>query len=68
MKSLNTKLVLSAIGIALLATPAFAQRPDRQASHAVQAEQQYASGSQVTGSEANQVERNTGAYANGSDQ
>jgi len=32
MKSLNTKLVLSAIGIALLATPAFAQRPQRQPS------------------------------------
>jgi hypothetical protein len=27
MKSLNTKLLLSALGIALLATPAFAQRP-----------------------------------------
>ena len=27
MKSLHTKLVLSALGIALLATPAFAQRP-----------------------------------------
>jgi hypothetical protein len=31
MKSLNTKLLLSAIGIALLATPAFAQRPYRHA-------------------------------------
>ena len=31
MKSLNTKLVLSALGIALLATPAFAQRTHRQA-------------------------------------
>jgi len=27
MKTLSTKLVLSAIGFALLATPAFAQRP-----------------------------------------
>ena len=27
MKSLNTKLVLSAFGLALLATPAFAQTP-----------------------------------------
>ena len=27
MKSLHTKLLLSALGIALLATPAFAQRP-----------------------------------------
>jgi hypothetical protein len=29
MKSLSTKLVLSAVGFALLATPAFAQRPQR---------------------------------------
>lgn len=65
MKALNTKLVLSALGVALLATPAFAQRPDRQDS---QATQQYASGSQVTGSAANHVELNTGAYATGSDQ
>jgi hypothetical protein len=27
MKSLSTKLILSAVGIALLASPAFAQRP-----------------------------------------
>jgi hypothetical protein len=27
MKSLNTKLALSALGVALLATPAFAQKP-----------------------------------------
>lgn len=32
MKSLNTKLLLSALGIALLATPAFAQRPYRHES------------------------------------
>jgi hypothetical protein len=31
MKSINTKLILSALGIALLATPAFAQKPHRQA-------------------------------------
>jgi hypothetical protein len=68
MKSLNTKLLLSALGIALLATPAFAQRPHGQAWHGSQVEQQYATGSQVTGSEANQVERDTGAYATGSDQ
>lgn len=30
MKTLNTKLVLSALGIALLATPALAQGPHRQ--------------------------------------
>jgi uncharacterized protein YdeI (BOF family) len=32
MKALNTKLVLSALGIALLATPAFAQQSQRQSS------------------------------------
>jgi hypothetical protein len=30
MKSINTKLVLSALGVALLATPAFAQRQHHQ--------------------------------------
>ena len=30
MKSLNMKLALSAVAIAMLATPAFAQRPHRQ--------------------------------------
>jgi len=29
MKTLSTKLLLSAVGFALLATPAFAQRPQR---------------------------------------
>jgi hypothetical protein len=32
MKSLNTKLILSAVGIAMLATPAFAQGWQRQES------------------------------------
>jgi hypothetical protein len=32
MKLINTKLVLSAVGIAMLATPALAQRPVHQAS------------------------------------
>jgi hypothetical protein len=41
MKSLNMKLVLSALGIALLATPALAQRPQhRQVSHQVQTQGQ----------------------------
>jgi hypothetical protein len=31
MKAISTKLALSAVGIALLATPALAQRPYRQA-------------------------------------
>jgi hypothetical protein len=38
MKSLNTKLVLSAVGIALLATPAFAQRTHRQVVHPTQSQ------------------------------
>jgi hypothetical protein len=33
MKSINTKLILSALGIALLATPAFAQNLHRQGSN-----------------------------------
>jgi hypothetical protein len=40
MKSLNTKLLLSALGIALLATPAFAQRPQRHLQDAWQAQSQ----------------------------
>jgi hypothetical protein len=32
MTVLNTKLVLSVLGVALLATPAFAQRPHQQSS------------------------------------
>jgi hypothetical protein len=36
MKSLNAKLVLSALGIAMLATPAFAQRPHHQVQHQMQ--------------------------------
>jgi hypothetical protein len=66
MKLLNTKLVLSALGIALLATPAFARAPDRQPSQAAQTVQQYPNGGQVTGSESNQVEHANGAYATGS--
>jgi hypothetical protein len=33
MKSINTKLILSALGIALLATPAFAQNSHRRDSN-----------------------------------
>ena len=36
MKSINTKLILSALGIALLATPAFAQSSHRQANQDTQ--------------------------------
>lgn len=41
MKLLNTKLILSAVGIALLATPAFAQQPPRYPSHRGRAQTQY---------------------------
>jgi hypothetical protein len=41
MKLLNTKLILSALGIALLATPAFAQQPPRYHSHRAGAQTQY---------------------------
>jgi hypothetical protein len=33
MKLLNTKLVLSALAVAMLATPAFAEKQTRQSSH-----------------------------------
>jgi hypothetical protein len=33
MKAFNTKLVLSALAVALIATPALAERPHHQASH-----------------------------------
>jgi hypothetical protein len=42
MKSLNTKLMLSALGVALLATPAFAQRPHQQLSNQQSQLQDYA--------------------------
>jgi hypothetical protein len=35
MTSLHTKLILSALGVAMLGTPAFAQRTDRPAAHHV---------------------------------
>jgi hypothetical protein len=68
MKSLNTKLVLSALGIALLATPAFAQKPTRQVSqeqstqYQVQA-QPYHNGDTVSGSASNRFEQENGFYA-----
>jgi hypothetical protein len=65
MKSLNTKLVLSALGIALLATPAFAQKPDRQPAQNSQAVEQYPNGGQVTGSASNESQRTSGEYTTG---
>jgi hypothetical protein len=61
MKTLKTMIVLCAAGAALLATPAFAQRSYQPS----QFDRQFSVGSQETGSQANQVERNTGEYANG---
>jgi hypothetical protein len=68
MKSLNTKLVLSALGIALLATPAFAQKPVRDFSQAPSAQYQvqaqpYHNGDTVSGSAANRFEQENGFYA-----
>lgn len=60
MKSLNTKLLLSALGIALLATPALAQRPHRQPSP--QALYNYqAPASDLTGTYPNPVARSGSA-------
>jgi len=50
MKSIQTKLVLSAIGIALLATPALAQKAHHQAAHHHAASSEAAH--RATGSEA----------------
>lgn len=50
MKSLNMKLVLSALGIALLATPAFAQKPHRQASQQTLGQAPSATGAEFGGS------------------
>lgn len=66
MKTIKTTLALSAIGVALLAAPAFAQS-SYQPSHTSRFERQFSVGSQDTGSQANQVERNSGEYANGTD-
>jgi hypothetical protein len=68
MKSLNTKLVLSAIGIALLSSPAFAQKPTRQFSQEQSTQYQalaqpYHNGDVVTGSASNRFEQNNGFYA-----
>jgi hypothetical protein len=41
MKLLNTKLILSAVGIALLATPAFAQQSSYYPSHRAGVHRQY---------------------------
>jgi hypothetical protein len=44
MKSLNTKLALAAVGIAMLATPAFAQTQRQNYSYTQQSAQHYPNG------------------------
>jgi hypothetical protein len=68
MKLINTKLVLSAVAVALLSSPAFAQKPTRQFSpeqstqYQVQA-QPYHNGDTVSGSASNRFEQENGFYA-----
>ena len=50
MNALNTKLVLSALGIALLATPAFAQKTHRQAPQQTLVNQVPSTGAEFGGS------------------
>jgi hypothetical protein len=72
MKLLNTKLILSALGIAAMLTgPAFAQKPVRQApqqqmtqSPAVEPYPDSVLGMSHTGSASNQFEHDHGYYAN----
>jgi hypothetical protein len=72
MKTLNTTLALSALGIiAMLASPAFAQsnrQPSQQQAAASQAVEQYpesVDGMSHTGSASNQFEHDHGFYAGG---
>jgi hypothetical protein len=50
MKSLNTKLALAAVGIAMLATPAFAQTQRQDYAYAQQSADHYPNGSLASGS------------------
>jgi len=67
MKSLNTKIVLAALGFAVLATPALAQSTrhrqaqDYGATQSAPVQQHYPNGAQKTGSAAN---RDSGAEFN----
>ena len=65
MKTLNTKLVLSALAIALLATPALAQSADRQPSQVAQSTEQYPNPVIRSGSASNQFEMTHGSYGSG---
>jgi hypothetical protein len=67
MKTLNTKVILSALGIvAMLSSPAFAQKPIHQASQAQSAQtlvEPYHNGDTVSGSASNRFEQENGFYA-----
>jgi hypothetical protein len=70
MTTLNTRLVLSALGIvAMLTGPAFAQKQHHQVSQPttqVEAPVTFPTGNTKTGSESNQFEQNNGYYPSGS--
>jgi hypothetical protein len=69
MKTLNTKVILSALGIvAMLSSPAFAQKPIHNASQEQSMQYQtpvqaYHNGDTVTGSASNRFEQENGFYA-----
>jgi hypothetical protein len=50
MKTFNTKLALAAVGIAMLATPAFAQTQRQDYAYAQQQSDHYPNGSLASGS------------------
>jgi hypothetical protein len=58
MKSLNTKLILSALGIALLATPAFAAKHHQTSYQGLQ---------NSAASNSSSTQPNVGTYPNGSE-
>jgi hypothetical protein len=66
MKTLNAKLVLSALGfVAMLSSPGLAQTGHRQPSQTMQYQdpvEQYPIEGARTGSESNQSEQNSGYY------
>jgi hypothetical protein len=61
MKSINTKLALSAVAVALLATPAFAQRPHHQTAEQQQAQMQNLSEPNYVGTYPNGASRSGSA-------
>lgn len=61
MKSLKTKLMLSAVGIALLATPALAQKPHHQTPRQQEIQSQY--NNSYIGTYPNDGQRTGSAYS-----